>query len=213
MEQFNLFQTLQPLVKEILAAIEHISPDRKLKLEALAQLIANHLQKHKKADLTFICTHNSRRSHLSQVLAQTAAFHFGVESFTCYSGGTEATACNPRTVRAFRRAGFSIVDSTGGDNPRYWLQFAEQARPMELWSKIYDQEGNPSQNFIAVMTCSHADENCPLSPEAADRFSLNFEDPKSSDDTPQEAAVYDQRLREIGAEMFFLMSYVSKSIH
>lgn len=213
MENFNLFQTLQQLVNEILAGFETITSERQKKLNSLAQLISNRLQQNNKADLTFICTHNSRRSHLSQVLSQTAAFYYGIESVTCFSGGTEATACNPRTVRAFRRAGFSVVDSTGGDNPRYLLQFAEPARPIELWSKVYDQEGNPTENFIAVMTCSHADENCPLAPGAADRFSLNFEDPKSSDDTPQEEAVYDQRLREIGAEMFYLMSLVSDSIN
>lgn len=212
MEKFNLFQTLQPLIKEILAGFETISSERQQKLNSLAQLISNRLEQNNQADLTFICTHNSRRSHLSQVLAQTAAWYYGIESVTCFSGGTEATACNPRTVRAFRRAGFSVVDSTGGDNPRYWLQFSEQSRPMELWSKVYDQEGNPTENFIAVMTCSQADENCPLAPGAADRFSLNFEDPKSSDDTPQEEAVYDQRLREIGSEMFYLMATVSGKV-
>lgn len=212
MKNSNLLQTLHPLVNEIHAGIPNISSEREQKLKSLAQLVTDRLQQNNKADLTFICTHNSRRSHLSQVLAQTAACYYDIKSITCFSGGTEATACNPRTVRAFRRAGFSVVDSTGGENPRYWLQFSEQSRPMELWSKVYDQEGNPTENFIAVMTCSHADENCPLAPGAADRFSLNFEDPKSSDDTSQEEAVYDQRLREIGAEMFLLMSLISESI-
>lgn len=212
MEKIHLFQTLQPLVDKLLAHEDQIDPERRQKLEALAELIADRLKRDNKVDLTFICTHNSRRSHLTQVLAQTAAHYYGIESVSCFSGGTEATACNPRTVRAFRRAGFSLVDSTGGDNPRYWLQFSEDARPMELWSKVYDQEGNPTENFIAVMTCSHADQNCPLAPGAAERFSLNFEDPKSSDDTPQEEAVYDQRLREIGAEMFFLMSVAHDKI-
>lgn len=212
MKNSNLLQTLHPLVNEIHNGIPNISSERVQKLKSLAQLVTDRLQQNNKADLTFICTHNSRRSHLSQVLAQTAACYYNIKSITCFSGGTESTACNPRTVRAFRRAGFSVVDSTGGENPRYWLQFSEQSRPMELWSKVYDQEGNPTENFIAVMTCSHADENCPLAPGAADRFSLNFEDPKSSDDTPQEEAVYDQRLREIGSEMFYLMATVSGKV-
>jgi arsenate reductase len=41
----------------------------------------------------YLYTH-SRRSHLSQVWAQTAAAHFNVKMF-CYSGGTEATALFP----------------------------------------------------------------------------------------------------------------------
>jgi arsenate reductase len=41
-----------------------------------------------KKPYSILYTHNSRRSHLSQVWAQTAAAHFNVKMF--YSGGMEA---------------------------------------------------------------------------------------------------------------------------
>ncbi|MCD8533594.1 MAG: hypothetical protein LR011_01905, partial [Verrucomicrobia bacterium] len=116
--------------------------------------------------LTFICTHNSRRSHLSQVLAQLAAdyyFPHPPQPILTYSGGTEATACNERTIRAFRKVGFSIVNMSGGDNPVYLLQYAENRPVLELFSKVYDQAGNPEKDYVAFLTCDHANANCPSS--------------------------------------------------
>ncbi|MGB0581333.1 MAG: protein-tyrosine-phosphatase [Limisphaerales bacterium] len=169
-----------------------------------------HLAEAGRARLTFICTHNSRRSHLSQVLAQTAAAFHGVEDLECFSGGTEATACNPRTVDAFKRAGFDVTDTSGGENPIYEIRFAADGA-LRAWSKVYNQDGNPESDYIGVMTCTHADENCPIVQGASERFSLPFVDPKEADDTPAEAATYDECLRQIGSEMFFLMETVSEN--
>lgn len=58
--------------------------------------------------LNFICTHNSRRSHLSQIWAQTMAYHFDVKNVYCYSGGTEATAMFPKVAETLSNQGFQI---------------------------------------------------------------------------------------------------------
>lgn len=157
--------------------------------------------------LTFICTHNSRRSHLSQVLAQLAADYYFPHSnppIQTYSGGTEATACNERTIRAFRKVGFSIVSLSGGDNPVYLLQYAENRPVLELFSKIYDQAGNPQKDYVAFLTCDHANTMCPIVRGARARIPLPFLDPKSSDGSPSESETYHQRLLEIGRECFYL---------
>jgi len=207
-----LIPSLRPLLDELIAGIDAIDGERKAALDQLAAITARHLDDQDAADLTFICTHNSRRSHLSQVLAQTAAACHGLDGVRCYSGGTEATACNPRTVDAFKRAGFEIADTTGGDNPVYEIRFATNRPPLRAWSKVYNRDGNPTEGYIAVMTCTHADENCPVVIGAADRFSLPFVDPKEADDTPAEAATYDERLRQIGSQMFYLMAAVKQSL-
>ena len=117
-----LLETLQPTLKSVLSAKDPISPERQAQLRAIADAIhANNDD----IDLTFICTHNSRRSHLTQVWAQAAAAHYNITGIRTHSGGTEATACNHRTIRALRRSGFSIVDTTGGDNPQYLIQYSE----------------------------------------------------------------------------------------
>ena len=58
------------------------------------------------------------------------------------------------------------------------------------------------------MTCSDADENCPFIPGAEKRIPLRYDDPKEFDDTPLEAQKYDERSRQIAAEMFYLFSKI-----
>src|SRR5439155_17018122 len=116
------------------------------------------------ARLTFICTHNSRRSQLAQIWAKAAAEFYGVRGVDTFSGGTEATAFNPRAVNTLKRAGFhiSVAESEPSDNPRYRVRFSDGAQPMECFSKVYSHAPNPKTDFAAVLTCSQADADCPL---------------------------------------------------
>jgi arsenate reductase len=60
------------------------------------------------------------------------------------------------------------------------------------------------------MTCDHADENCPLIPSSEKRISLQYEDPKRFDATPQEAEKYDERSLQIASEMFYIFKNISR---
>lgn len=161
--------------------------------------------------LVFICTHNSRRSHIAQIWATTLAQWFGLEFIQTWSGGTEATAFHPNAVAAIRRAGFQ-VEKGAGENPVYQVHFSENRAPIACFSKVYDHPENPADDFVAIMTCSDADENCPVVPGASRRLSLTYEDPKISDGTGQESAVYDERVRQIGAELYFVMKRAGQLI-
>ncbi len=186
----------------------HIPADRQVVLESLSTYVREKGQKDEEIQLTFICTHNSRRSHLGQVWAQVVAAHFGVSGVKTFSGGTEATACNPRTVAAFERAGFRVAKTTEGDNPLYEIRFDKALPPVVVFSKVYDQSPNPTDHFAAIMTCSHADENCPFIPGAEKRFAITYTDPKEADDTPAESETYDARCRQIAEEMMYVFSRV-----
>jgi arsenate reductase (thioredoxin) len=206
----DLIETVRPYVAGVVGEFERISGERRAVLDEVAAFIAAGLKERGEAKLTFICTHNSRRSHLAQIWAQAAALHYGLDGVKSFSGGTEATAFNIRTVRALRRAGFSVVDSTGGTNPVYLVQYAEGAPPIRAFSKVYDAEGNPKEGFAAMMCCDQADANCPLVNGATTRVPVHYEDPKKGDGTPGEASGYDERCRQIAGEMFYLMSRVRK---
>jgi len=177
-------------------------------LDRLAGFIAARATAGRPSRLTFICTHNSRRSQMAQTWAHAAAYHFGVGGVECYSGGTEATAFNPRAVAAMRRAGFRIDDPDGGDNPVYRVRFAQGEEPMECFSKLYHQAPNPDRDFCAVMTCSAADAACPIVIGADERISLPYEDPGFFDGSDREAAAYDERCRQIAREMLAVFSKV-----
>lgn len=201
--------TLQSYVTAIQGEMEAIPADRKKELKKLALYVKTKKASGEEANLVFICTHNSRRSHMSQLWASTAAAHYGVEQGVyTYSGGTEVTAFNPRAVAAMERAGF-LFEKAEGDNPRYLAKFAENGPEFSCWSKKYDDPANPQTNFAAILTCSEADKNCPYIPGASLRSPINYEDPKEFDGTADEQKAYDERCRQIATEMFFLMSEVS----
>ncbi len=210
----KLLSPLQSYVEMLLTEFNQISPERKELLAKLTQYIQVHQGDGKPIELTFICTHNSRRSHLSQLWAQTAAHYYNIANIKTYSGGTEATAFNPRAVKAVEKAGFEVAldtDPSRSDNPVYLVKFSSEAQPMLAFSKVYDQQGNPTTGFGAVMTCTHADENCPFIPGAT-RISLPFDDPKAFDGTAQEEAKYDERTRQIGREIFYAFSRIVPTI-
>ena len=206
----NLFPGLQAYVDEILADESLIGAERLGALNELAEYIASAVRAKRTARLVFICTHNSRRSHLAQIWATVACAQYDL-SVVSYSGGTEATAFNPRAVAALERAGFQIAvrgngrhsDSTSAANPHYLVSFSADVPAIECYSKLYDDPDNPHSDFAAVMTCDHADENCPFIPGAT-RIAVRYDDPKSADGTPEEAARYDERTRQIAAEMFYV---------
>ena len=64
------------------------------------------------------------------------------------------------------RAGFRIIKKSEVENPLYEIYYGENEVPLQCYSKVYDAAENPQEAFIAIMTCNHADENCPFIPGA-----------------------------------------------
>ncbi|MCB7480771.1 protein-tyrosine-phosphatase [Christiangramia sediminis] len=200
----------------------NLYPDLKKKLEVLNKLevpsyrkevlnpLINFIQKEKDSgnqiQLNFICTHNSRRSQLGQVWAKAISAHNGIDT-DCFSGGTEETAFFKNAIDALRRAGFRI-NSEAGENPHSEVFYSEEQKPVVCYSKVYDAPENPSENFAAVMTCSHADENCPFIPGSKARIALDYNDPKEFDDTPLAEKKYNERSDQIGSEMIYVFENI-----
>jgi len=202
-----MYNNLNTTIKELKQGFGDIPSNRKKLLTDVANFIREKLEENGTVKLNFICTHNSRRSHLAQIWAQTAAAYFDIDGVETYSGGTEATAFNPRAVAAVEQAGFKI-NNPGGENPTYQLKFDEDAEPMTCFSKTFDDPANPSKDFAAIMTCSDADDNCPFVPGATFRKPITYRDPKEADGTDREKETYAKRCRQIGTEMFYMMSLV-----
>ena len=202
-----MYTKLRNTIDQLIQHFDHIPQERKELLQEVAEYIGGELRQNDSVKLNFICTHNSRRSHLSQIWTQTAAAHYGIGGVQTFSGGTEATAFNPRAVAAVERAGFH-VKNPGGDNPKYKVKYAEDSEPMTCFSTTFDDQANPEEDFAAIMTCSDADENCPFVPGTSFRKAVTYRDPKESDGTDQEKETYDERCLQIGREMFYMMSLV-----
>ncbi len=204
----SLYPALNKTIEHLTKEVDSIPEERRKALEGFSRFISDSLGKEGRVLLNFICTHNSRRSHMAQFWAQAAAKYFGVAGVFCYSGGTEATAFNPRSVKAMTEAGFMITQTTEGANPVYTVRLGPEGLPMLAFSKRYDDEVNPKSGFAAIMTCSHADQHCPLVTGASKRFPITYEDPKDFDGTPQESSAYRERVRQIGREMLYVFSLI-----
>lgn len=203
------FPELLQYLQAAAAGFAEIPEDRKVDLEKVAEYVRQCRDRAEPARLTFICTHNSRRSHLGQIWAQVAAIYYGHSHVETFSGGTEATAFNPRAVAALQRCGLRIeADDRQATNPHYRVWMSKSLPPLECFSKVFDAAPNPKQNYCAIMTCAEADEACPLVMGCDLRIPLRYDDPKVADDTDQEAARYDERSAQVCSEMLYLMSMV-----
>lgn len=187
-----------------------ISEERKNILNPLADFIQQKVNDQQNVIINFICTHNSRRSHLSQVWGQVAASYFNIPNVYCYSGGTEETALFPKVVETLSDQGFAIFKIAEGNNPVYVIKYDNDALPVVGFSKKYDSPFNPSSEFVAIMTCSQADIGCPFIAGAEKRIPITYEDPKISDNTPGQRQVYVERSLQIATEMFYVFSMIKK---
>ncbi|MCM4151353.1 protein-tyrosine-phosphatase [Arenibacter sp. N53] len=189
-------------------SIDNISEERKEILQPLAEYIQAKTDTQELIRINFICTHNSRRSHLSQVWGQTMAFYFNVKNVQCYSGGTESTALFPMVAETLKNTGFQIETISEGKNPIYSIKYAENEPAVIGFSKKLDADFNPKSEFAAVMTCSQADGGCPFIAGAEKRIPITFEDPKVYDNTPQQTEKYRERSLQIATELRYVFAQI-----
>jgi arsenate reductase len=202
----KLFSEIENTIKGLQPAT--ISAERKAILQPLIDFIQHKVALQQEIRINFICTHNSRRSHLSQVWAQTMANYFTIKNVFCYSGGTEATALFPMAAETLRNSGFQIQQISKNENPVYSIKYTDNEHPIIGFSKKLDNEFNPKSNFAAIMTCSQADGGCPFIAGAEKRIPITFDDPKAFDNTPQQAEKYTERSLQIATELYYVFSEI-----
>src|SRR5690606_1262125 len=76
--EVDLFPELRKSVSALVGSFDSIADDRKKQLKKLALFVETKQSSGEPAEIIYICTHNSRRSHLSQLWAATAAAYYGV---------------------------------------------------------------------------------------------------------------------------------------
>jgi arsenate reductase (thioredoxin) len=200
--------TLSRFINTVEHSFNQIAESRKDVLRNLADFIKKDLDAKSSTQLNFICSHNSRRSHLAQVWAQIAAHRYGLPQVQSYSGGTEATAIYTSTIAALKSAGLEFTDIKEGQNPIFAARYALDAKPILLFSKRYDHMFNPQRDFGAILTCGEADSDCPYIPNASFRIPVTYVDPKADDGTEREMKSYEETCAKIAGEMFFVLSEV-----
>ncbi len=199
---------INSLIIELERTINIIEDKRRKELYSIASILTDNLKSKGHIDIIIICTHNSRRSQLAQLWLNIGLLHHDIKGIHNYSGGTEATAFNIRMVDALRRAGFDLASNNKGNNPNYQLIDDGKSIGVPYFSKTFDTNLNPQTEYMAIMVCNNADENCPVVHGMRYRKSLPYIDPKAADNTPNEATVYDEKVIEIGREMLYLVKAI-----
>lgn len=196
--------------KSLPSEFNQIDEGRKAYLNELATYILEQQKDKKAINLLFVCTSNSRRSHMAQVWSQIASIYYNVKMVSTFSGGTEQTKVNKNAIAALEKTGIQLQSNLQGKNPIWIAKIGDKINPMVLFSKKYTDSTNPSQHFGAIMVCSEADKACPNVLGADFRLGLPYEDPKAFDNTPQQNEKYDERCRQIAREMFYVFSQIKK---
>ena len=199
-------QKIEKLISSL--TINNITEDRKQVLQPLIDFVQTKVDAKEEIRANFICTHNSRRSHLSQIWAQTMASYYGIKNIRTYSGGTEATAMFPKVAEILIDQGFHVKKLSETNNPVHAILFDENSHPIIAFSKKYSDIFNPVSGFAAIMTCSHADGNCPFIAGAEKRIPITYEDPKLFDNTDQQHEKYAERSLQIATEMKYVFSNI-----
>ncbi len=211
MKKEELFPKLYTYCNSLSTEFNQIPEERKAELKDIANFIVEQRKDHKSANLLFVCTSNSRRSHMAQVWSQIASYYYGIDSVFTFSGGTEQTRVNINAIDALIRTGIEIYSNNECENPLRYIRVGNKINPWVIFSKKYTDATNPKNNFAAVMVCSEADKACPFVEGAETRIGLPYQDPKEFDNSPLKEAKYDERCRQIAREMFFIMDLFSKN--
>lgn len=198
----TLFPEIEVFIKEL--NTDSIPNERKVILQPLIDFIQEKVNNKQEIRLNFICTHNSRRSHLSQIWAQTLAAYFKIQNVFCYSGGTENTSVYPMVITTLENTGFTTNSISIGENPIYSIKFDHNQHPIIAFSKKFDADFNPKSEFAAIMTCSQADGGCPFIIGAEKRIPITYDDPKAFDNTPFQSEKYHERSLQIATELLFV---------
>ncbi|WP_445749020.1 hypothetical protein [Polaribacter sp.] len=187
-----------------------ITEDRKNYLLKIAETIASIYAKNEVVNLTFICTHNSRRSQIAQVWAFFAATYFKLNIHS-YSGGIEVTSFNRSTIKTLQKAEFLFqLSDFSHQNPKYEISFEGTKKSIIGFSKLIEHPENPL-NFIAISTCPNAEANCAYI-GAKYVFKLPFEDPKRSDGTLLQEESYMEINKQIAGEIYFIFNEVKQKL-
>ena len=203
-----MYPKIKSTCDDLSQQFQTISTERKALLEKISAYIQLKKDENLPIQLIYVCTHNSRRSHFGQIWAAVAAAYYSVENVTTYSGGTEATAFNINAINALKGIGFDVQTKDETTNPVYEVSFREELKPSICFSKVYNDEFNPSSNFAAIMTCGDAEENCPFIPGVELRIGSTYDDPKEFDGTELQDQKYKERSLQIALETLYVFSLI-----
>jgi protein-tyrosine phosphatase/arsenate reductase len=209
-----IYSEINDFIKKAIEKFDTIPQERMILLQEIASYIEQSLDNNGKANLLYVCIHNSRRSQFGQIWAQVAASYFGHYNVHTYSGGSEATALSLHVVEVLNEIGLKIEKDGEIKNPHYSIRYDDHQPAIHCFSKKYTDAVNPKQEFCAVKTCTQTDDHCPDVNEADLIITTTYEDRKKfeGDSTSPSESSHAERNKEIATECLYIFSKIEKSM-
>ena len=120
-----MYPKIELIISKLLLSFDSIPSPRKQKLIELAAHLKVALSSANPLNLVFVCTHNSRRSHMGQLWAKLAAHFYGFENVNSFSAGTEVTELNSNVIEMLQKVGCKVSTFQNVSNPAYLIEFGE----------------------------------------------------------------------------------------
>lgn len=189
---------------------DSIEASRKESLLKVADYISARLKDQQMAYLVFMCTHNSRRSIISQTLAKAAAAWQNIQMLRTYSGGLNATEFSPIAADALDRTGLKVVKYVDIQNSPFNIFYDDEDVPVIAFSKVYNAPSMPREGFALITNCSESEKDCPNMPGTEVRISLGYDDPLAYEGKSNQDGNYDKLVERVATEMAFMMKQVKQ---
>ena len=120
-----MYPKIELIISKLLLNFNSIPLPRKQKLIELAAHLKVALSSANPLNLVFVCTHNSRRSHMGQLWGHLAANYYGVNNVNSFSAGTEVTELNSNVIEMLQKVGCKVSTFQNVSNPAYFIEFGE----------------------------------------------------------------------------------------
>ncbi|EPG74909.1 low molecular weight phosphotyrosine protein phosphatase domain protein [Leptospira fainei serovar Hurstbridge str. BUT 6] len=191
----------------------HISELRKARLLPISSIIQDRIIEEGFAKILFICDNNSARSQFAQILTTAIAKYLSLPDIEAYSGGKHAAILHSNTIDALICVGFKI-DRIGNENvsPKYNVTYCDPLNPILAFSKLYSDDPNPKNNFIAIFVNSLDENDLPKIPGAKTSVSLPYADLKVKDSTPESLQEYVETCELITIDLLFILQQVKDKL-
>lgn len=194
--------SIEEFLRKSAMTINEIKPKRMEKLDVIARMIKKDVQHKGLANVVFVCTHNSRRSQFAEVALSLCLRELNMEQIETYSCGTEETRIAQPVVDLLKTYDMEVSEEVDKENPIVSLDYEGWSK--KLFSKTYEYKGFEDKEFVAVMVCDDAAENCPFVPRFVNRIPHSYIDPKRADGTDLQEKRYSQTFSLILQEMMYL---------
>lgn len=209
--RFNdLYPILNEYVRDFPKEFRRIPEERRYRLNEMVYFLEEQRRNKAPGQITFISSNESTVAQMAQAWSKAAAYYFGFNDFSVYSGGLNPENISVNAIIALEKAGFIVYKTNVKGVEVYRIKYAYNLEPLVAFPKKINHVKNPGDNFMAVILDANAEMNIGNIRGTYHRLLLEYDDPKGYDGSDFEMTKYQESCKTIAIEMFYVFSQLYK---